>query len=676
MQSVGSGWRADGSGSSSAGRFVGAALWISASVACHGSASSGRGSISPSDAGIPRHYTGRLLREVVLELPEGFLATLSASERAAIEAESGGKIDAAQNAIVHARTPYQGRYIKVGDGFVLTDKDGYFRIPDLPAGMTSVDIYRETQDANLDATFPLDPAGFDVASDAAAPAYVKKDRLAVPGDMNPPDGTAPPLHHHGGDSPPGAVKIPDGCSERCDATAAAVVKNQQGCCQDYDGAIGDGLPRERGDPSLVCRGKAVRNFLGSTCERWSDSQIGTACQNESAYQCKFRLTSRECSAENKPTCKKATDCTAGTTCFGGQCLYPACYLNHKWRNCQNMDPKELGLAPYPQTTVAGGGKVTITLINNTEANETRILGLNGSNGTLTLATPGPGLNPGPALYVTHYNTSQLKHYELVKLTYTAPPNPKCTPMPVVLTFDAANPTPRAPLSISLTILVKGAGKSVPPGPGASTADSCPVDNPSPTGALGDVLTVSGVVAEWAKGDAIAPGPGNISGTMVVGQSFDQIREGLGQGAVDSDGSFGFVADCTGGAGPCAASVQASAALCGGINASDPRLRIVKLDAYLIDSLFVEGVHARVGGGLVLARQPPRTFLASGRGDIYTYFWADRSATVKGSCGPVSFDLSLVRGWNSIHRNGSGLFRAEDVPSDARWYFLNTLTAGP
>ena len=39
-------------------------------------------------------------------------------------------------------------------------------------------------------------------------------------------------------------------------------------------------------------------------------------------------------------------------------------------------------------------------------------------------------------------------------------------------------------------------------------------------------------------------------------------------------------------------------------------------------------------------------------------------------------FGLPEGWNSVHRDPSGVIKTEAVPADARWWFFNTLTAGP
>jgi hypothetical protein len=54
------------------------------------------------------------------------------------------------------------------------------------------------------------------------------------------------------------------------------------CCLDYDGTFGDGQPVKRSGPDVTdeCRGKAVINYIFSTCQHWVRAKV---CWKEAAF---------------------------------------------------------------------------------------------------------------------------------------------------------------------------------------------------------------------------------------------------------------------------------------------------------------------------------------------------------------------------------------------------------
>jgi hypothetical protein len=171
--------------------------------------------------------------EVVMELPDGFAASLKPDERVEVEQASGARIDDAQNALVFERKPYPGRFVKTGNLHALTDDEGYFRISDLPVGAAKAEVQRDLFAPFLEGEVALDPAGLDVPNDAAAPALVLIQRLQAPGPMNPPDPDAHPGHVHGavGPPPPRAVLTCDlgPCPMKCDAAEDRFRTDKAGC---------------------------------------------------------------------------------------------------------------------------------------------------------------------------------------------------------------------------------------------------------------------------------------------------------------------------------------------------------------------------------------------------------------------------------------------------------------
>jgi hypothetical protein len=278
--------------------------------------------------------------------------------------------------------------------------------------------------------------------------------------------------------------------------------------------------------------------------------------------------------------------------------------------------------------------------------------------------------------VTHYDDPAKRHYQVLQFKYTAPANKSCRVRPVPLGFTTTNSAPFGVRAAGLLVLVQpesSRGTSAPGrGPGQPLAEECPVDSPCATGSLGrDVLALCGNVIGWSKADAIQPGPAAFTGAMVTGSgsSDKEFTIDVGQGGIDTSGSFGFIADCRGGGGECGRAQQVGTALCSGLKVTDPRLRLITVTGYLVPPLIVPDVHARPFGALFLTRTQPRDIFAALKGDNYLYFWADRDAKVTGACADQTVDLDLRRGWNPVHRP-PGSYKTEIVPSDARWYFLN------
>lgn len=203
--------------------------------------------------------------------------------------------------------------------------------------------------------------------------------------------------------------------------------------------------------------------------------------------------------------------------------------------------------------------------------------------------------------------------------------------------------------------------------------ACPtLPSTPPPWALGDQPNFSGAIEDWAKGDAIAPGDGGIFGTMYAS---DPEGTDIGFGSIKADASFSF--GLQRGAAYVGGGLDATQVLCAGVSLSSPGQKIARIDVLAVNSLYVDGQHARVGGGIFISVGKP---VLSNISNLYTFYYADRDGTIKGSCpveggGQVALNLELVKGWNSVRRTASGLQTAV-IPKDARWYFINTLTATP
>ena len=200
--------------------------------------------------------------------------------------------------------------------------------------------------------------------------------------------------------------------------------------------------------------------------------------------------------------------------------------------------------------------------------------------------------------------------------------------------------------------------------------------PPPTGAaswaLGEQPNFSGVIVDWAKGDAIAPGEGAIFATMYGTLVPD--GEVIGNGSIKADASFKF--GLNRGTDSANGSLPPAQVFCSGLKLSNPRQKIAYVGEMEVLSLYEEGVHARADGAIFVSVGKP---LGAGMKALYTFFYAGQQGTLKGSCnidgvGSMLIDLDLHKGWNSVRRDTRG-FKTSPIPKTAKWYFYNTLTAG-
>jgi hypothetical protein len=369
-------------------------------------------------AALQSPYTGRLVANTTILLPPGSAAHLSAAQQELFHDE-GFQIDDEHDTLIGQQSGLAGYWVKIvgHDGWFMTDRNGNFRIPELPTDAATLAFYQQLSDTDPEVTFPLNRVG-------SPPVYTLEIKLPIPGEMNeqPVLGSSflGELPNKGPDacsqlgSPPGCkpqagkcVVDTDSCECRCNADSAAAKANAgpPGCCQDYNGPLGDKLPRSRHSSSAECvRTAELRNFPGSTCFVWSTNlRRNRPCHKEVAYQCAppLLLTHfKECAEKQ----------------------FNTCWIEHKYRNCQNMNEDDFSISPHHNIKIPPKSTLKMHVRNNTAANETEV---SVSNGNLRLATSGPVLlSFGKGNFnLEHYSNPQKKHYEDVDLVFTAPTLP-------------------------------------------------------------------------------------------------------------------------------------------------------------------------------------------------------------------------------------------------------------
>jgi hypothetical protein len=363
-------------------------------------------------------YTGRLVAETTILLPPGATAQLSADQQKLFHDE-GFQIDDEHDTLIGQQSGLAGYWVKIvgHNEWFMTDRNGNFRIPELPTDAAALAFYQQLSDTDPEVTFPLNRVG-------SPPVYTLKIKLPIPGEMNEQPVLSSSLlgeqPNKGPDacsqlgSPPGCkpqvgkcVVDTDSCECRCNADSAAAKANAGplGCCQDYNGPLGDKLPRSRLSSSAICVSKAkFLNFPGSTCAVWSTPlRRNSPCHNEAAYQCVQPLL-----LLNYKDCK--------------QKKFHICWIEHKYRNCQNMNEDDFSISPNHNIKIPPNSTFKMHVRNDTPDNDSIV---SVSNGNLRLATSGPTLaSLGKGTWdLQHYSDRQTKHYEDVDLVFTAPTLP-------------------------------------------------------------------------------------------------------------------------------------------------------------------------------------------------------------------------------------------------------------
>ena len=375
-------------------RIIYAALLSAATalalLGCHGGSSApGTGGNGSGDSGSGARV-GRLTSVVTWKMPDDVFARLTPQARASL-AQKGITVDDTAKTLVSPELPLAGHWVKVGEQqFRMTDRDGLFTVPDGAPGSGNAPVFSQIDGTVPEGEVPLGslvPQGKTPNTVRLQLAYV------LPADMNVDAATRTVSRSHG------LAHGPDGCALREECLPPGHPEgNKKPCCLDYDGDTGDGLARLRGedgagggnDPGLECSTKAYVNFINSTCYLWTFAKNGRPCASEGAIND----------------------------------VGPSCWVNHRYRNCQNMDENDLQVTP--KIKVAPGGRVTFQVRNNTAGNHTRLT-FQETNVPGKLEVDAAAPSSGADLVVVqkgyvlaHFSNERKEHYNDVTLAYTAP----------------------------------------------------------------------------------------------------------------------------------------------------------------------------------------------------------------------------------------------------------------
>lgn len=194
---------------------------------------------------------------------------------------------------------------------------------------------------------------------------------------------------------------------------------------------------------------------------------------------------------------------------------------------------------------------------------------------------------------------------------------------------------------------------------------------TPAWALGEQPNFSGTIVDWVKGDAIAPGESAMSGRTYSG---DAEGADVGFGSIKRDGSFSFGLQRR--AAYAGTGHTPDLSMCPGAKRSNPKQKLVAVNAIEVPALYEDGVHARPGGAILISVGRP---MSASMKAVYLFVHASSSGTLRGTCtfnGQTgSVDLDLRRGWNAVKIDPIALsFKTAAISREARWYFVNPNTA--
>lgn len=380
----------------------------------------------------PTGYFAQIMFQIDQTLDDDSIKQMSPAEWQQFEKQTGGKLVPSEHVFRFAPTPAVGYWLHVGDRRHMISYKGMVNVPTKPTKTTDLELFVQVSD---DHPYAVIPSVEFVPADQKPKPTVFKLIQKLPVTMN---HTMQTSHVHGNDwerhldrveyadgnveSHSGCMMpvaqqsnnpifqlIPDRCRQRAPCTAG---DNSTRCCLDYNGPYGDGNPISR-DTGLDCYALGAKFFEWSTCFVWT---VAGACANEGAL----------------PWNNTATT------------LGPACWENHKYRNCQNLNPNDFKLSP-PAELITMGQSVDMVLRNNTVGNSTclNILG-NNPPATLDLRSNGTLVHSlwCGTYRADHFSDQAQKHYENMALRFQTPKS-----------------TSQRPCSVTYKIIGDSGGKS-------------------------------------------------------------------------------------------------------------------------------------------------------------------------------------------------------------------------
>ncbi len=230
--------------------------------------------------------------------------------------------------------PGIGLWIKVGSEYSQAAKDGIFTIERIPTGESKGYVYKNQDDKKPIWEFPL--SMLSNTCNNLTPIIVEIEMLGL-SPMDTSDASSSLLPSSQNQQPvnglssllksetlPGCALWQEGIADPIasfglDYRRLTKEGKTEGCCQDYNNPLrsgslsGDGV-KYKSNQGDHCETQRILNWDNSTCYKWSSDIFGFECWNEQAYRIKGGLD----------------------VIFGKG---PSCWENHKYRNCQQMNPK-------------------------------------------------------------------------------------------------------------------------------------------------------------------------------------------------------------------------------------------------------------------------------------------------------------------------------------------------
>ena len=353
-----------------------------------GGATQGTGAILP--------LRGQVVSTVRMPLTTDLSAVLNSDARDEVAAEG---LTLAADGILSKELPLRGRWIVIGTTIAKTDANGVFSIDFLPAGAAAVQVFKQLDDAQAEATFP---ASALVRQPATPPLLRIPFVYKGPIGMQP--GEQPPFARKLAPKPAGLSAVQPFAAASCTECAleppCSTGDTARACCLDTDGSLAQRCTGKLGVQPLAhpagplvsaddCVKARKFQFIGSTCWGFVFNDARRPCVNEGP----------------------------GADCF----------TNHGFRNCQHVVPDELTAGfdftegDKTRVTPAGSDPVTIGVHSNGWDRFTLVrLTPGGAGGTLAFTPATGSAQTGTVLKLPHTDATAKRFVPDLTFTYTPP----------------------------------------------------------------------------------------------------------------------------------------------------------------------------------------------------------------------------------------------------------------